>query len=279
MQEQTLATIEGLQDVEKTLEVSIAQKKKELKEKTDIKTSTETLKKNNEEQEKKSDKLHNEILDQEDKLNKVTTKLKASSQTLAGLLVEIPEQKVKTTTEVDGLKQIVADKKLSLDKELSDYVLKLQKEKKVSVDELETKTAKAKTDNKTATLELSGVKSYLSEHKTEKKLLDEDVKVLKADKLKLQGDVKVLQSDKDGFDMIHGDLDIAERQVKEAKLNLEKLDSDYDKRKQAVTDEKTDMELREDWVDAKGVRLGKIASAIAKKTNDPSILRMLNDFE
>ncbi len=212
MQEQTLATIEGLQDVEKTLEVSIAQKKKELKEKTDIKTSTETLKKNNEEQEKKSDKLHNEILDQEDKLNKVTTKLKASSQTLAGLLVEIPEQKVKTTTEVDGLKQIVADKKLSLDKELSDYVLKLQKEKKVSVDELETKTAKAKTDNKTATLELSGVKSYLSEHKTEKKLLDEDVKVLKADKLKLQGDVKVLQSDKDGFDMIHGDLDIAERQ-------------------------------------------------------------------
>ena len=111
----------------------------------------------------------------------------------------------------------------------------------------------------------------------EQKILKNSNKKLTDDRKGLEVDIEGLLSDKEQFNTLNPELRQLRKEISIAEVRLEKLlefNTGEDLRMKELT---ADQEVKIKWMTEKEVRLGKIINALSKKTDDPAILRMIDN--
>ena len=267
-----------LKKIESGLEASISQKKKELKEIKDSKTSLDTLKASLKEYQEESTELAKTISCQKGVIGLGIKQIKEQKETLEFLEKETEDKRIKKEQEITKLDKETENEKTELKNDLVGFVLSLAKEKEDTILDFENKTALAEDNYQISTTKLNDTNSYLLEKTKEKKVLELEIKTLGENKSSLEKEVKILQGLKDEFEFTQFDITELRDKIAKAKEELEKITNESVDYKKKLEIREEDLGVKDEWIKTKEKRIANIVSTLAKKTEDPSILRMLNDF-
>ena len=275
---QILTSIGELKDLESSLRVSVEALEKRKKEKDVTQESIDTLKDNLAEYQAESSELSKTILIQKDDIDSLTKDILRLEDRIKAKMAELDKTELGASQKIEEMKLIVATKKSALDAELKGLQEKTIANSSKFVTEIEKSIAQMTADEAKHAESLRLIELYLTDKKEEKKIAKKEVDVLTGEKTSLEGHVKALQKKKDTFDITGADVIEQENKLLDMKSKVETLDEDIKNKMPILKDKETDLEIKDGWLIAKEKRIKNIAAAMAKKTQDPSILRMLNEL-